>query len=173
MKRIYVLRHAKSSWDDPGLADHDRPLADRGRRATKLLAEHLREAGIVPELVLCSSARRTQETLEGIAPALGDEPTESKYEVLIEPELYLASAGDLLARLHAIPGTVDSVLVIGHNPGVQALATSLAGNGEELDRVRRKYPTGALAALEFRNGWRELEPGAATLVEFVKPKDLG
>jgi phosphohistidine phosphatase len=168
VKRIYVLRHAKSSWDDPGPADHDRPLADRGRRAAKLLAEHLRGAGIVPELVLCSSARRTRETLEGIAPALGDEP-----RVLIEPQLYLASAGDLLVRLRAVPDAVDAVMVIGHNPGIQAFAECLAGRGEELDRVRRKYPTGALATLEFPGSWSELEPGAATLVEFVKPKDLG
>jgi phosphohistidine phosphatase len=168
MKRIYVLRHAKSSWDDPSLADHDRPLADRGRRATKLLAEHLRRAGIVPELVLSSSARRTQETLDGIAPALGDDPT-----ALIEPQLYLASAGDLLLRLRAIPDAVDSVMVIGHNPGIQAFAECLAGDGEALDQVRRKYPTGALATLEFPGSWRELEPGAAKLVEFVTPKGLG
>lgn len=167
MKRLYLLRHAKSSWEDSGLADHDRPLAPRGRRATKLLAAHLRREGIAPELSLCSSARRARETLEGIAPALGDDVS-----VEVERELYGASDRDLLERLHAIPDATRSAMLIGHNPAIQSLALSLAGSGEELPSVERKYPTGALATLTFRGSWRELEPGAAKLAAFVKPKDL-
>ena len=167
VRRLYLLRHAKSSWEDPGRADHDRPLAARGRRATKLVAEHLRRERIAPALVLCSPARRARETLEGISSALGDE-----IQVRVEPELYGASDDTLLERLRAIPDTVQSAMLIGHNPAIQALALSLAGRGDELASAERKFPTGALATLTLGCAWRELEPGAAELVGFVRPKDL-
>src|SRR6266576_2330919 len=122
MKRLFLLRHAKSSWDDAELADHDRPLAPRGRRAAKLIAEHLRRQSVPPALVLCSSAQRTRETLDRIAPALGEE-----VPVQIERELYAASEQRLLERLRAITGGVESMLLIGHNPGLEQLALSLAG----------------------------------------------
>ena len=93
MKQLFLLRHAKSSWDDSELADHDRPLAPRGRRAVKLIAEHLRREGVTPALVLCSSALRTRETLEGIASALGE-----SISVQIEDELYAAPVRRLLER---------------------------------------------------------------------------
>ena len=91
----------------------------------------------------------------------------------VEPELYSASDGDLLERLHAIPDTVQSVMLIGHNPAIQALVLSLAGSGRELASIERKYPTGALATLTFKGSWRELGPDAAKLVGFVRPRDLG
>ena len=167
MKRLFLLRHAKSSWEDPGLADHDRPLAPRGRRATKLIAEHLRQESVAPPVVLCSSARRARETLERIAPGLGEEVV-----VQIERELYAASEQRLLERLRALEDGVESVLLIGHNPGLERLALSLAGGGEGLAAVRRKYPTGALATLEFAGRWRELGAGSAELTDFVTPKRL-
>jgi phosphohistidine phosphatase len=167
MKRLFLLRHAKSSWDDPGLADHDRPLAPRGKRAAKVIAEHLREERIAPDLVLCSPSQRTRETLERIAPALGGDVA-----VEIERELYAASADRLLERLRAVDDEVESVMLIGHNPGIEQLALSLAGDGEKLAEVRRKYPTAALATLEFDGRWSELEPGTARLTDFVKPKQL-
>ncbi len=168
MKSLYLLRHAKSSWEDPGLADRDRPLAPRGRRSAKLVAEHLRRERIAPVFVLCSSARRARETLEGIASALGDEVS-----VQVERELYGASDGDLLERFRAIPDTVQSVMLIGHNPAIQLLVLSLTGSGGELARVEQKYPTGALATLMFKGSWRKLGPDAAELVGFVRPRDLG
>jgi phosphohistidine phosphatase len=167
MNRLYLLRHAKSSWDDPTLADHDRPLAARGRRAAKVMAEHVRREGIAPELVLCSSSRRTRQTLTLIAPSLG-ESTRAE----IKPELYAASAGDLLEALREMPDEVASAMLIGHNPGIQDLTLGLAGDGPETARVRRKFPTAALATLEFRASWRELAPAGAGLVSFVKPKEL-
>lgn len=167
MKRLFLLRHAKSSWEDPELADHDRPLAPRGRRATKLIAEHLRRESIAPAVVLCSSARRTRETLERIAPRLGEEVA-----VEIEGELYAASEQRLLERLRALHEGVESVMLIGHNPGLERLALSLAGGGEGLAAMRRKYPTGALATLEFAGRWRELGAGSAELTDFVTPKRL-
>jgi phosphohistidine phosphatase len=167
MKTLYLLRHAKSSWDDAALADHDRPLAPRGRRATKLLAGYLRGEGIVPELVLCSSARRARETLEGIASALGDQ-----VEVQIAPELYGGTEDDLIERVRVIADGVRSAMLIGHNPAVQALALDLAASGRKLDRIADKYPTGALATLAFEGSWPELPRGSAELVAFVRPKDL-
>jgi phosphohistidine phosphatase len=167
MKRLYLLRHAKSSWDNPTLADHDRPLAPRGRRAAKLIANHLRRAGIRPELVLCSPSRRTRETLKRIAPSLG-----KGAEVRIEPRIYAASAATLLEALHEVPDEVESVMLIGHNPGIQELALSLARLSPESGRVESKFPTAALATLELDGTWRELAPGGTELVSFLRPKEL-
>ncbi len=160
------MRHAKSSWDDPDLADHDRPLAARGRRASKLIAEHLRSHTITPTLVLCSSAARTRQTLERIEPVLGAPQT------LIEDRLYGATAEDLLVRLREVPGGTESVLLIGHQPALQGLALDLAGDGAEVARMRAKFPTAALATLLFVGDWSELRPGCAEAVEYVKPKEL-
>jgi phosphohistidine phosphatase len=151
-RRLYLLRHAKSSWDDPGLADHDRPLAPRGRRAAKAMAKHLRDERIEPALVLCSSAVRARETLERVDPA---------GEVRIEPELYAANADELLDRLRRVSSDVESVMLIGHNPAMQELA-----------RIEHKFPTGALATLTFDGDWSDLRPGAAELAAFVRPKQL-
>jgi phosphohistidine phosphatase len=167
MKRLYLLRHAKSSWDDPRLADHDRPLAPRGRRAAKDIAKHLGRKEISPELVLCSPSTRTRQTLKRLAPGLG-----KNADVQIEPELYAAPARDLLDVLHKVPDEVESVMLIGHNPGIQNLALSLASAGSEIPRLRSKFPTAALATLAFNGTWRELAPGSAELVSLVKPKEL-
>jgi phosphohistidine phosphatase len=167
MKRLYLLRHAKSSWDDAALADRERPLALRGRAAVALLAAHLDSERVAPALVLCSPARRAQETLEGIAAALGEEAS-----LQTERELYGASATDLLQRLRRISETFPSAMLIGHNPALQDLALSLARPDSRLERVEQKYPTGALAVLTVRGRWSELADGSATLVDFVRPKDL-
>jgi len=162
MKRILLLRHTKSSWDDPSLPDHERPLAPRGRRAAERLAQHLRASGLAPQLVLCSSARRTVETLERLGPAL--EGSEER----IEDELYGAGDDDLLERLRRLPEELDRVALIGHNPGIHDLAVLLKRGGRRLDR----YPTGALAVLEAEGPWTDLGPGRAKLVSFVTPKEL-
>ena len=167
-KRLFVLRHAKSSWDDPRLEDHERPLAPRGRRAAGVLAEHFRANGIDPELILCSSSRRTRETLEGIG---------LHGEALIESELYSAAPGQVLERLRLIPDETASAMVIGHNPAMQVLVLRLAGGGSTPDgtgfeELRRKFPTGALATLTFEGSWSGLGPGGARLASFVRPKQL-
>ena len=167
MKQLFLLRHAKSSWDDSELVDHDRPLAPRGWRAVTLIAEHLGREGITPALVLCSSARRTRETLEGIAPTLGEATS-----VQIGGELYAVPAPPLLEPLRAVEDGVESLMLIGHNPGVEQLALSLAGGEEKAAVLRRKYPTGALATLEFGGRWADLRPGSAALTDFVTPKRL-
>ena len=164
---LYLLRHAKSSWENPTLADHDRPLASRGRRASRVIADHLRRQRITPTLVLCSSSARTRETLERISATLGDE-----IEVRIEEDLYTASASDLLDRLRDVDPGADSVMLIGHNPALQNLALSLAGNGVDLRRLTEKFPTAALATLTFQCSWGGLTPGAAELVAFLTPREL-
>lgn len=166
-RQLYVLRHAKSSWSDPGLDDKERPLAPRGRQAVKLLAEHIRANGIRPEHVLVSPAKRTRETLEGVAPG---------GEVMVEPELYAASGAGLVERLRRVPEDIHSVMVIGHNPAMQALVLELADKGSSdparLESAAQKFPTGALATFELEAPWGELRPGAAVLKELVRPKDL-
>jgi phosphohistidine phosphatase len=176
-KQLFVLRHAKSSWDDPGLDDHERPLAPRGQRAVRQLAAHMRARDIRPEQVLCSSARRTIETCEGI---------DTGGEVVIEPQLYEANGDDVLTRLHQIPESTSSVMVIGHNPALQVLLLRLTGsngtgglssNGDGdpdsmVSELQRKFPTGALATLSFDCSWSDLAPGRARLVDMVRPRDL-
>ena len=167
MKHLYLLRHAKSSWKDTGLPDHDRPLAGRGRRAAKAIARHLRDHGIEPELVLCSTARRARETLEGIEPALGSAA------VLVERDLYAANAPALLGRLRSVPDTVESVLLIGHNPGLQDLALDLARPSPTARELATKYPTAALATLAIgASNWQEIDHETAELVALVRPRDL-
>jgi phosphohistidine phosphatase len=168
-KQLFVLRHAKSSWDDPGLDDHERPLAPRGRRAVKVLADHFRANGIEPGLILCSSARRTRETLEGVG---------LSGETLIEDGLYAASPGRVLERLQEIADEVESAMVVGHNPAMQVLVLRLATDGTrdldgtQLAEVQHKFPTGALATLSFEGAWSGLGPGSASLEAFVRPKQL-
>ena len=167
-RQLFVLRHAKSSWDNPGLDDRERPLAPRGQRACEVMAEHLRVTAIEPELVLCSSARRTRETLAGVAPA---------GQHVIESELYSASAGDLVERLRRVPDDVASVMLIGHNTAVQMLVLRLARReadaADDRAAVERKFPTAALATLTFDCGWSELGPGSGRLKAFMTPKELG
>jgi phosphohistidine phosphatase len=163
-RRLYLLRHAKSSWEDQRLADHDRPLAPRGERAATAIGRHLREQRIEPELVLCSTARRARETLERIG--LAERP------VRIERELYGADPATLLGRLQEIPAAVGSVMVIGHNPGLEQLALALARPGGAVRELVVKFPTGALATLVFRSGWNALDRGTADLIGFVRPRDL-
>ena len=167
MKRLYLLRHAKSSWKDPSLSDRDRPLAGRGRRAAKAMARHLRERSIDPDLVLCSPARRARETLERIEITLG------RGAVQVEPRLYESGADGLLDVLRELPDRVESVLLIGHNPSLQDLALALARRSSEAERVEAKLPTGALVTLAVPVAhWRDLERGGAALEAFVRPRDL-
>ncbi len=169
MRRLWLLRHAKSSWGDAGIADIDRPLSERGRRASAALGEHCKAAGVRPDLVLCSSAVRARETLAGVLPGLGE-----AVPVSIEETLYTFDADALLVRLRQVPDDAGSVLLVGHNPGIGVLAGRLAADGEALDRILTKYPTGGLATLDFRvDRWSEVATGCAHLDAFVTPHDLG
>ena len=166
-KRLYLLRHAKSSWKQPELADRERPLAGRGRRAAKAIARHIRQQGIAVDLVLCSPSRRTCDTLDRIESSLAGA------SVRYEAELYAASSDGLLEVLRGVPDGIASVMLIGHNPGLEDLALEIARPSPERRDIEQKFPTGALATLEFDGpAWRDLAPGAARLVGFVRPRDL-
>ncbi len=170
MKTLFLLRHAKSSWSEPGLADFDRPLSERGRRAAPLIARHLARGGPLPDLILCSAARRTRETLALMLPGLARDAV-----VRIESGLYGADAATLLGRLQRIETAVDCVLLIAHNPGIEDLAAGICGGGPEPMRRRmdEKFPTAALAAFALDAArWSSLREGAAVLTGFVLPKDL-
>src|SRR5215471_15136681 len=167
MRRLHLLRHAKSSWDDDTLRDRERPLAPRGRRATRRIARWARKHDVRPQLVVSSSAVRARQTLQGVLPGLG-EP-----EIWIELALYAASAETLLERVHALPDEAEEAMLVGHNPGLGDLLLLLAEPGELRERAEAKVPTGALATLEADiESWADLEPGGARLVSFVVPRQL-
>jgi phosphohistidine phosphatase len=169
--KLLLLRHAKSSWGNPDLDDHDRPLNRRGERGARRMGAHLAEHRARPTLVLCSSALRTVQTLERVVAELAEEPERS-----IEPGLYLASAATLLERIRDVGPEHAEILVIGHNPGIAELADGLAGQGDlaNRERMQRKYPTGGLAELVFPGSdWREARPGAGRLESFRTPRELG
>ena len=171
VKTILLLRHAKSAWGQPGLDDHDRPLNKRGERAAEAMAEYIVHNAPRPDLILCSTAVRTRQTLAPVAHRLANPAP----PIALEKGLYLATEGELLVRLRAVPEDVRTVLLIGHNEGIGELARALAGDGEPatLARLREKFPTGALAILGLREvSWQDLAPGQADLLAFVRPRDL-
>lgn len=173
MRQLLLLRHAKSSWDDPDLPDHARPLNARGKRAAAVMAAVMQDLGLAPDIVLVSSARRTLQTLEAMTP-LPDSPM-----IELLDDLYLATWQRMMDILRQVPETARSVLLIGHNPGMHDLALSLAG-AEAMERggapgTRRLaggYPTAALAEFSVPSTWKGLEAGQARLVRFIAPNDL-
>jgi phosphohistidine phosphatase len=169
MPTLFVLRHAKSSWNNSSMADHERPLAPRGHRAAEALATHIGALDPSPALVLCSTARRARETIELLRLRLP-----ATTEVLVEDDLYGAPAALIVARLRQVPEAIPSVLVVGHNPGLEDLVRGFGTDGDPhlIDRVRTKFPTGALATLTFDGPWKGFGSGAARLEAFVVPGDL-
>jgi phosphohistidine phosphatase len=170
MKTIYMLRHAKSSWDDSSLPDHDRPLSDRGRAAAPRMGAYMDEAGYLPDLVLCSTSTRTRQTLDAVLSELGAEPA-----IEFQEELYLAGPGEMVDLVRSVPDTVESVLMVGHNPGTGMVAAALSGDGppERIHLMRAKFPTAGLAIIELSvDRWKDVESGCGSLNEFVPPRDL-
>ena len=163
MKTLYILRHAKAAPED-GEGDAERSLTKRGRKAAAAMGEYL--AGLQPpaRLVLCSSSRRTRETLDAVLPAFDREP-----QLLFEDPLYLAGARRLLDRLRRLPEPAEGVLLIGHNPGLHQLAASLAS---EPGALAESFPTAALAVLRVPGRWSALRPHQAKLIDFTTPKAL-
>jgi phosphohistidine phosphatase len=170
-KTILLLRHAKSAWDSPRLPDHERPLNRRGEQAAKTMANHIVARLPRPDLILCSTALRTRQTLAPIVAALGQPAP----PLSLEKELYLASEHELLERLQSLAAEIGTVLLIGHNDGIGQLAAGLAATGPEeaLGQLREKFPTGALAALRAAPGpWSALAPGMCELLSFSRPRDF-
>jgi phosphohistidine phosphatase len=169
MLTLYLLRHAKSAWDDPSLGDFDRPLAARGERAAPAMARYMRTAELQPDLVLCSAARRTRDTWALMAGTLGQPRT-----IYLE-ELYEADAGRLRACIRRNQTDASRLMLVGHNPGLQSLALGLIGSGDRAARaaVAEKFPTAAAAVIEFDiETWRDLAPATGRLTLFMTPKRL-
>lgn len=162
MRRLFLLRHAKSSVGSATLEDFDRPLDDRGERAAAAMAVYCRQIGLRPGRVICSPAKRTRETWGRIAAEL-EAPPEPDFDRAV----YEAGPDALLAVLAATPTHVRDVLLIGHNPGMHMLATMLAGADIA------SFPTGALAIIELDgDSWTNQQPNAGQLVDFIVPKAL-
>ncbi|MCR8725912.1 SixA phosphatase family protein [Frigidibacter sp. ROC022] len=162
-RRLILTRHAKSAWDDPTLDDHDRPLNARGLRAARELGHWLASRGYLPEEVLCSSARRTTETWAAVAAT----PLEIIPEVRYLPELYHASSDRMLTLLQRAHG--DTVMMLGHNPGIAELAAMLP-SGPVADADFRRYPTAATLVVDFQvPTWAEVRPGAGSVLDFFVP----
>ncbi|MFJ2178326.1 SixA phosphatase family protein [Streptomyces sp. NPDC101062] len=165
-RRIVLLRHAKADW--PDVADHDRPLADRGRADAPIAGRELAATGIAFDLALCSTAARTRETWKLAVAELPQRP-----RTVYEDRLYDASLGELIAVVNEVPDDVRDLLLVGHNPGTHALADALAGSseGDALARMNSSgFPTAALAVLTFDGTWKSVEHGVAKLVEFWTPR---
>jgi phosphohistidine phosphatase len=171
MITLMLLRHAKSSWAESGLADLDRPLNERGKRDAIAMGRHMAGLGLVPQRVLCSPARRTRQTWKRVARQLGGAPQAS-----FETSLYdFGDGSNLLDLIHQEGGPVQSLLLIGHNPAIGALATSLTGAGAPnlREELAMKYPTGALAVIVFDGkDWTGLRRHGGTLLRFDRPKEL-
>lgn len=173
MKTLYILRHAKSDQGDGSMRDHDRPLNTRGREAAPKMGAYLKAKGYKPDLVLCSTARRTIETCDLIRPSLGD------ITVAFEAGLYLAEARSIIDRLRRLDDGVGAAMVIGHNPGLEQLAAGLSASPKTEDeerlhrRMREKFSTCALAVIKFPvKTWRDVKLGAGVLGDFMRPRDL-
>ncbi|WP_345697976.1 histidine phosphatase family protein [Kitasatospora terrestris] len=163
--RLVVLRHAKAAW--PDVPDEDRPLAPRGEADAPAAGRWLREHGVLPDLVVCSPARRTRQTWDLAQPELGADP-----RVVLDPRAYGADAEDLLGVLRELPAGTRTALLVGHRPEVRDLVLLLADEreSEPLARVREKYPTSGIAVLRVPTGWAALAPATAELTAFAVPR---
>lgn len=172
MKIVHLLRHAKSDWDDTGLSDHERPLSRRGLTAAKAMGMFLEAERFHVERVFSSTARRAQDTTHLLGKVLKDA------EISFHDTLYMTSTEQILGFIHAVPESVNTIMLVGHNPATQDLALHLiarAARGQRpaLDDLRDKYPTGALCSIRFDTPrWDKIAPGTGTLMRFLKPRAL-
>ena len=171
MLTLSVLRHAKSSWDDPELADHERPLAKRGTRDAARVGALMLTDKILPDLILCSGAVRARATLTLVLSRLG----RARPQIVFDEALYQAEPPDLIERLLATERSVRHVMMVGHNPGLHALALTLTASGahKDLARLVLGFPTAALAVIDFELAtWDKIAPGQGRLRLFVTPRQL-
>lgn len=170
MLRLMLLRHAKSDRSRPAMQDRDRPLNARGREAAPVIAAHLVTHDLVPKRALVSTAVRTRETWALMTPFFPRKP-----ETIFEARLYEATPHAILSAIKETPDAARSLLVLGHNPGLQTLALALTGSGDNAARenLAEKFPTAALAVIDFITGpWSALRPGTGQLERFVTPRTL-
>ena len=173
MRTVLLLRHAKSSWDTMSLPDYDRPLAKRGQKAAPLMGAAIARLDLKPDLILCSGAARTRETLALALPALGTpEP-----EVIYDDAIYMATPTTIMALLRKPPGgeSHKRVMIVGHNPGLEELSELLVGGGnaQAQEVMAEKFPTGALAVFTFdAPRWADIAHGDGKLTHFITPARL-
>lgn len=173
MKTVYILRHAKAEQTVGSIGDHERPLNAKGREVAPRVGAYLKAKAYKPDLILCSTARRTVETCELVRPSLGD------ITVTFENGLYLAEASVILERMRRLDDSLGSVMVIGHNPGLEELADDLSQSPKTPEeerlhrRLREKFATCSLAVISVpARRWRDITPGAGALIDLVRPRDL-
>ena len=168
MKTLILMRHAKSAWDAGDLSDHDRPLSERGRAAAPIMGQWLKSNRMRPDLILCSTAKRATETLEAVSEYLPKTTETCRLETL-----YMALPREILAAIAKVKA--DTLMLIGHNPGIGSLAHWLAGDGDpkQLARMQDKFPTGAIAIIEFNvDSWQDIDGEQGRLLNFASPKEL-
>ena len=170
MKRLAILRHAKSSWGDPSLDDFDRPLNDRGRATARRMGAEFAQRGMKFDLIVASTANRVRETIDGLR-----ETFAFTAPVRFEGQLYLASEEQLLELVRSLPNAAEDVLIVGHNPGLERLILELSGDsdGRLRDEVANKFPTAGFALIELpADEWESLEAGSGRIVELILPREL-
>ena len=171
MLTLLLLRHAKSSWGDPGQDDAGRPLAKRGRKAAKVMGQFIAANRLPPDLVLCSPARRTRETWDLAAAGL---PSGIRLEI-VDGIYEFGDGSNLLAAIRTHGGNARHLMLVGHNPSIEQLAQRLIGKGEPKlkRRLAEKYPTGALAVIECEiEKWADLAEATGRLTGFTRPRDI-
>ena len=169
MLRLYIMRHAKSSWAIPGARDFDRELNGRGLDDLKKISKVITNEQIFPDLILCSSAIRTRQSLDAIAHAFDNKP-----EIVFTERLYSSGQDEYIEMINATKDA-KSILIIGHNPMCGSLATVLPGSGEpaELEKIAYKYPTSALSIIDFdRDNWADVSKGSGFLKKSIFPSQL-
>ncbi|WP_420963795.1 SixA phosphatase family protein [Brucella sp. IR073] len=169
MTRLYLLRHARAVRAAPRMDDFDRPLTEEGRQEARIIGKAMEAAGFVFDMAICSTAKRTRETLEQLRPALN-----LPFPIVDSRELYSAGADEYLEIIREAAPAAASLLVIGHNPSIAELALMLVGQGDPLAlrRLSEGYPTAALAVIDFHGPLAEAETGAGTLHAFITPDDI-
>lgn len=171
MKTLTVLRHAKSSSDQPNTDDFDRPLNERGWKAARRIGKELKRRKLRFDLCLASPAARVRETLGGLSETYGEFP----FEVRFEQKIYLACSATLLQLIRAVGDDVGTLLLVGHNPGLERLVAMLTHDDEDglRERVEHKFPTAALVVIELPAAhWADVQPGSGKLVQLLLPKEL-
>jgi phosphohistidine phosphatase len=161
MKRLFILRHAKSSWTDIDLADFDRPLNERGLDAAPFMGRYLAEEGHMPDAIVSSPAKRARETAELVKEHSGFEP-----EIGFDERIYEASPNTLREVASELPDTADSAMIVGHNPGIEGFIRHLTGQIEPM-------PTAALAVIELDiDSWGKIDHLSGRVVAVIRPKEL-
>jgi len=171
MKRLSILRHAKSSWDDPSLADFNRPLNDRGWKAARRMGRELKRRGMHFDYCVASTAARVRETLDGLFEGYGN----PDFEIRFEPRIYEATTAVLMDVVCGLPESASAPLVVGHNPGLHRLILELTNDDDDgmRDRVSDNLPTAALAQIQLSvRRWTDVEPGIGEIAELIFPKEL-